>query len=163
MNINGTCYTPDGWACRGRWGCPKTFKSPWDQSRSFFSKIVHETYFKFSFLVKDSATCPAPGGWLWRCVVEVLGVEIMTWKIFLQLDFVYGWWHAKIHWPSSKLKPKRNPPRKATEKSPQISEVPSPLFSDCERTNTALFFWSNEQCILSVLIPEISTILSTSG
>ena len=30
-------------------------------------------------------------------VVEVLGVEIMTGKIFLQLDFVYGWLHAKFH------------------------------------------------------------------
>ena len=30
-------------------------------------------------------------------VVEVLGVDIMTRKIFLLLDFVYGWWHAKFH------------------------------------------------------------------
>ena len=31
----------------------------------------------------------------------------MTWKIFLQLDYV-GWWHAKFHWPGSKLKTKWN-------------------------------------------------------
>ena len=101
MNINGTCCTPHGWACRGSWGCPRDLRSPWDPSRSFsfrksfmkhvsnvhfyeykwhllyspwlslsrslrvslspqitlgpiqvvlFSKIVHETYFKCSFL-----------------------------------------------------------------------------------------------------------------
>ena len=30
----------------------------------------------------------------------------MTYKIFLLLDFVYGWWHAKFHWPNSKLRTK---------------------------------------------------------
>ena len=35
MNINGTCCTPHGWACQGRWGCPRALRSPWDPSRSF--------------------------------------------------------------------------------------------------------------------------------
>ena len=43
-------------------------------------------------------------------VVEVLGVNKMTWKISLHLVFVYSWWHAKFHWPRSKLETKRNPP-----------------------------------------------------
>ena len=43
-------------------------------------------------------------------VVEVLGVNKITWKISLHLVFVYSWWHAKFHWPRSKLETKRNPP-----------------------------------------------------
>ena len=30
-------------------------------------------------------------------VVEVLGSGYNDLKIFLQLDFVYGWWHTKFH------------------------------------------------------------------
>ena len=33
MNINGTYCTPHGWACRGRWGCPRALRSPLDPSR----------------------------------------------------------------------------------------------------------------------------------
>ena len=28
MNISGTCWTHHGWACRGRWGCPRASWSP---------------------------------------------------------------------------------------------------------------------------------------
>ena len=50
MNINGTCWTPHGWACRGRWGCPRALRSPWDPSRSFsfqksFMKHVSNVHF----------------------------------------------------------------------------------------------------------------------
>ena len=70
----------------------------------FFSKIVHETCFKCSFLIKDN---------LLVVHLEVdFGVNKMTCKIFLHLVFVYSWWQAKFHWPRSKLKTKRNPPAK---------------------------------------------------
>ena len=57
----------------------------------FFSKIVHETSFKCSFLVKDSLLVRHMEV-DFEGVVKVLGVEI-----FLQLDFVYGCKHAKFH------------------------------------------------------------------
>ena len=48
--INGTCCTPYGLACRGRWGCPRALGSPWDLSRSFsfqisFMKHVSNVHF----------------------------------------------------------------------------------------------------------------------
>ena len=50
LNITVTCSTPHGWACRGRWGCPRALRSPWDPSRSFslrksFMKHVSNDHF----------------------------------------------------------------------------------------------------------------------
>ena len=53
MNINGTCCTLLGWACRGRWGCPRALRSPWDPSWSFsFQKsfMIHNMFQMFIFM-----------------------------------------------------------------------------------------------------------------
>ena len=35
MNMTGTCCTRLGWACRGRWGCPKTKRNPCKATEKF--------------------------------------------------------------------------------------------------------------------------------
>ena len=82
----------------------------------FFLKICSWNMFQIIIFGRGQPTCPTPVDWIW-------GRHRGTWsrnndlKIF-QLDFLYGLWHAKFHWPNSKIKTKRTPPPQSYSKMP---------------------------------------------
>ena len=66
MNITGTCCTRLGWACRGRWGCPRALRSPWNPSRSFSFQISFMNMFQMFNFMNINGTCCTPHGWACR-------------------------------------------------------------------------------------------------
>ena len=67
MNITvGTCCTPHGWACWGRWGCPKVSWSPWYNFKSFcLRKVVYE-HAPCQFSMNIACICFTCHGWSCR-------------------------------------------------------------------------------------------------